>query len=45
MAAASTSVSLAQLRRVVLGAQGFSPRFRRASEDEVEATVRRLEGS
>jgi uncharacterized protein YcaQ len=42
MAVASTSVSLAQLRRVVLAAQGFSPRFRRATEDDVEASVRRL---
>jgi uncharacterized protein len=42
MATASTSVSLAQLRRVVLASQGFAPRFRRATEDEVETTVRRL---
>ncbi len=42
MATASTSVSLAQLRRVVLSAQGYTPRFRKATEDEVEATVRRL---
>src|SRR6185312_8136465 len=31
-----------QLRRVVLAAQGYTPRFRKATEDEVEATVRRL---
>jgi uncharacterized protein YcaQ len=42
MAVASSSVSLAQLRRVVLAAQGFAPRFRRAHEDEVEGAVRRL---
>jgi uncharacterized protein YcaQ len=39
---ASTTVSLAQVRRVVVSAQRFAPRFRRAGADEVEAAIRRL---
>jgi len=30
------------VRRLVVGSQGFTPRFRRAGADEVEATIRRL---
>jgi uncharacterized protein YcaQ len=36
------AVSLAAIRRLVVGAQGFGARFRRAGESEVEATIRRL---
>ena len=35
-------MSIAAIRRVVVGAQGFAGRFRRAGADEVEATIRRL---
>src|SRR3954462_9974752 len=36
------ATTLSAIRRLVVSTQGFTPRFRRASEDEVEATVRRL---
>src|SRR3954463_8603161 len=36
------SVKLAAIRRVVVGAQGYASRFRRADEADVEATIRRL---
>jgi uncharacterized protein YcaQ len=39
---AMRSVSLPALRRLVVSAQGYTPRPRRASAAEVEATVRRL---
>jgi uncharacterized protein len=42
MATASSSVTLAQVRRTIVAAQGFAGRFRRAGEDDVEAAVRRL---
>src|SRR3954451_11553846 len=38
----SASVKLAAIRRVVVGAQGYASRFRRADEADVEATIRRL---
>ncbi|HWJ31624.1 MAG TPA: crosslink repair DNA glycosylase YcaQ family protein, partial [Gaiellaceae bacterium] len=36
------AVSLAALRRLVVGSQGFAARFRRAGEADVEAAIRRL---
>jgi uncharacterized protein len=39
---ASTTVTLAQIRRTIVAAQGFTGRFRRADEEDVEACVRRL---
>src|SRR6266536_259051 len=39
---ASTSISLAQVRRLVVGQHGFASRFRRGTKAEVESTVRRL---
>ncbi len=36
------AVSLTQLRRHVVAAQGFATRFRRAGADDVEAAIRRL---
>jgi hypothetical protein len=36
------AVSLAAIRRLVVGAQGYAARFRRAGEDDVEAVIRRL---
>jgi uncharacterized protein len=39
---ASTTVTLAQIRRTIVAAQGYASRFRRAGDDEVEATIRRL---
>src|SRR5581483_12017073 len=39
---ASTTATLAQIRRTTVAAQGFAGRFRRAGEDDVEACVRRL---
>src|SRR6266516_3091489 len=38
----TTTVSLAELRRRVISAQGYAARFRRGSADDVVATVRRL---
>jgi uncharacterized protein len=39
---ASSTVTLAQIRRVVVATQGFTPRFRRSGRDEVESAIRRL---
>jgi uncharacterized protein YcaQ len=39
---ASTTVTLAQIRRTIVGAQGFAGRYRRADEADVEAAIRRL---
>src|SRR4051794_40640639 len=36
------AVSPATVRRHMVASQGFTPRFRRASSDEVEAAIRRL---
>jgi len=36
------AVSLAAIRRLVVGSQGFAARFRRADEADVEAAIRRL---
>src|SRR5579885_1378963 len=36
------TVSLAQIRRTIVAAQGYASRFRRAGDDDVEAAVRRL---
>ena len=36
------TVSLAAIRRLVVGSQGFSGRFRRAGTDDVEEVIRRL---
>ena len=36
------AASIAAIRRLVVGSQGYSGRFRRAGPDEVEATIRRL---
>jgi uncharacterized protein len=37
-----TTVKLSAIRRLVVSAQGFAPRFRRADEADVEAAIRRL---
>ncbi len=42
MSTASTTATLAQIRRTIVAAQGFAGRFRRADADDVEACVRRL---
>src|SRR5690348_606280 len=39
---ATATVSLAQIRRTIVGAQGFASRYRRADEADVEAAIRRL---
>jgi uncharacterized protein len=39
---ASTTVTLAQIRRTIVAAQGFARRFRRATTEDVETTIRRL---
>jgi uncharacterized protein YcaQ len=36
------AVSIAAIRRLVVGSQAFTPRFRRADEADVEAAIRRL---
>src|SRR4051794_11427900 len=36
------AVSRATIRRHILASQEFAPRFRRATTDDVEATIRRL---
>jgi uncharacterized protein YcaQ len=36
------TVSLAGIRRLMVSRQGYAPRFRRAGEQDVEATIRRL---
>jgi uncharacterized protein len=42
MATSSKTVSIVGIRRLIIGRQGYASRFRRASEDDVEATIRRL---
>ncbi|MGZ4292414.1 MAG: winged helix-turn-helix domain-containing protein [Gaiellaceae bacterium] len=42
MSTASKTVTLAQIRRTIVAAQGFAGRYRRAGESEVEAAIRRL---
>jgi uncharacterized protein YcaQ len=42
MSTASTTATLAQIRRTIVAAQGFARRFRRATDDDVEAAIRRL---
>jgi uncharacterized protein len=42
MSTASTTATLAQIRRTIVGAQGFTGRYRRAGETDVEAAIRRL---
>jgi uncharacterized protein len=39
---ATATVSLTQIRRTIVAAQGFAGRYRRASEPDVEAAIRRL---
>jgi uncharacterized protein len=39
---ATTTVSLAAIRRLAVSTQAYAPRFRRASSDEVETAIRRL---
>jgi hypothetical protein len=39
---ASTTATLAQIRRTIVGTQGFAARYRRAGEADVEAAIRRL---
>jgi uncharacterized protein YcaQ len=36
------AVSLAAIRRLIVGSQGYAARFRRAGEDDVESAIRRL---
>jgi uncharacterized protein len=40
--AASTTATLAEIRRTIVAAQGFASRFRTAGEADVEAAIRRL---
>ncbi len=42
MATAVETVSLAEIRRTIVAAQGFASRFRRAGETDVEGAIRRL---
>jgi uncharacterized protein len=42
MSTASTTATVAQIRRTIVSAQGFAGRFRRAGTDDVEAAIRRL---
>jgi uncharacterized protein YcaQ len=42
MSTASTTATLAQIRRTIVHAQGFARRFRRAGEADVEGAIRRL---
>jgi uncharacterized protein len=37
-----STVSIAAIRRLVVGSQGYAARFRRAGADDVEAAIRRL---
>src|SRR6516164_7350412 len=39
---ATVTVSLAAIRRLAVSTQGYAPRFRRATADEVEEAIRRL---
>ena len=38
----AATATLAQIRRTIVGAQGFAGRYRRADEADVEAAIRRL---
>jgi uncharacterized protein len=42
MATVVETVSLAEIRRTIVAAQGFASRFRRAGETDVEGAIRRL---
>jgi len=42
MSTASTTATLAQIRRTIVAAQGYAGRFRRAGEDDVETAIRKL---
>src|SRR5207302_7433032 len=42
VSARSSTATLTQIRRTIVGAQGFAARYRRAGEDDVEAVIRRL---
>ncbi|HUK96897.1 MAG TPA: crosslink repair DNA glycosylase YcaQ family protein [Gaiellaceae bacterium] len=42
MPTASRTVTLAEIRRTIVSAQGYASRFRRATGDDVEQTIRRL---
>ena len=42
MPPASRTVPLAAIRRAIVAAQGFAPRFRRAARADAEAAIRRL---
>ena len=42
MSTASTTATLAQVRRTIVAAQGFARRFRRAGETDVEGAIRLL---
>jgi uncharacterized protein YcaQ len=42
MKSRTTTVSLATIRRTIVAAQDYAPRFRRADADDVEAEIRRL---
>jgi uncharacterized protein YcaQ len=42
MRAGSETVSLATIRRTIVAAQGYAPRFRRAGDDDVESAIRHL---
>jgi uncharacterized protein YcaQ len=42
MSTASTTVTLAQIRRTIVHAQGYAGRFRRAGQADVEGAIRRL---
>ena len=42
MSTASTTATLAQIRRTIVARQGFARRFRRAGDDDVEDAIRRL---
>jgi uncharacterized protein YcaQ len=39
---ATTTISLAAIRRLAVAAQAYAPRFRRATTEQVEAAIRRL---
>jgi len=39
---ASTTATLAEIRRTIVAAQGYAARFRRAGAEDVEAAIRRL---
>jgi hypothetical protein len=41
-ASRANAVSLSEIRRTIVSAQGYAGRFRRAGDDDVEAAIRRL---